>query len=50
MNWIEMLVSYLVLSPPSLIPIGNIFFGLTWIINAFFVSRDEFIAIHMQDE
>lgn len=49
MNLMELIMSYLWLFVPGLIPIVNVFIGMTWMMNAFFVSDDEFMEIHEEE-
>ena len=48
-NLVDLILAYLVWLPGSLIPIVNMYLGLTWIINAFFISEDEFIFNHLEN-
>lgn len=49
MSIFSIIVAGLVLFLPGLIPIVNIFIGMTWSMNAFFISNDEFMEIHLED-
>lgn len=40
----ELILSYCILAIPGLIPLVNLFVGLTWFMNAFIISDSEFIG------
>lgn len=49
MNIFSLIIAGSVLFTPGLIPIVNVFIGMTWMMNAFFISDYEFIEIHLED-
>lgn len=46
MDLFSLIIATLTLFIPGLIPIVNIVVGMTWMLNAFFISDNEFIEIH----
>lgn len=49
MSILSLVAAGLVLFIPGFIPIVNVFIGMTWMMNAFFVSNDEFMEIHEEE-
>lgn len=46
---LNLFLSYCILAIPGLIPLANLYFGLTWFMNAFIISDSEFINISIED-